>query len=324
MLLADGQLSHAIFFVPAERDELCLLEQVQQESKMSSAQSDGVTPANLEYPKCPQCGSDERTIVYQLTQPYSVVRCASCGLAYLHPRLVEPAMQELYRQPSYYEGGSSGYSDASYRQQEPALRATFRRLLHHLAQRHLTDGDLLEIGCGYGYLLDEARAFFDRRVGTDFSDECAAAARSTGAEIFVGGAEQVPLDRQFDCVIATQVIEHVYEPLRFIMEIVRRTKPGGHIVIATPDIGGVLSKCMGRRWPSLKAPEHVLYFEFKTLKPLMEQAGLQEVRQLPYPHAFPLGLLAAKFGISLPAPLARFNAWVPTTTVAAYGRVSSN
>jgi hypothetical protein len=38
MLLANGQLSHAIFFVPAERDELCLLEPVQQESKMSSAQ----------------------------------------------------------------------------------------------------------------------------------------------------------------------------------------------------------------------------------------------------------------------------------------------
>jgi SAM-dependent methyltransferase len=173
-------------------------------------------------------------------------------------------------------------------------------------------------------LLDEARAFFDRRVGTDFSAECAAAARMTGTEIFVGGAEHVPLDRQFDCVIATQVIEHVYEPLRFIMEIARRTRPGGHIVVATPDIGGVLSKCMGRRWPSLKAPEHVLYFEFKTLKPLMEQAGLQEVRKLPYPHAFPLALLAAKFNISLPAPLARFNAWVPTTTVAAYGRVSSN
>jgi hypothetical protein len=59
------------------------------------------------------------------------------------------------------------------------------------------------------------------------------------------------------------------------------------------------------------------------LKPLMERAGLQGVRKLPYPHAFPLGLLAAKFGISLPAPLAGFNAWVPTTTVAAYGRVSS-
>jgi hypothetical protein len=42
-------------------------------------------------------------------------------------------MQEMYRQPSYYEGGACGYADANYSDQEPALRATFRRLLHPLA-----------------------------------------------------------------------------------------------------------------------------------------------------------------------------------------------
>jgi 2-polyprenyl-3-methyl-5-hydroxy-6-metoxy-1,4-benzoquinol methylase len=300
-----------------------LVEPVEQERKMSSAPIAKGTPANLEYPACPQCRSDERAIVYQLTAPYCLTRCVSCGLTYLYPRLAEPAMRDVYRQASYYEGGSSGYSDASYRAQEPALRATFKRLLRNLAQRQLTGGALLEIGCGYGYLLDEARAFFDRRAGTDFSEQCAVAARRTGAEIFVGGVEEVPCDRQFDCVIATQVIEHVYKPLEFIAEILRRTRMGGHIVLATPDIGGVLSKCMGRRWPSLKTPEHVVYFEFETLKSLMERAGLHEVRRLPYPHAFPLGLLAAKFNISLPVPLAGFNIWVPATTVAAYARVSS-
>ena len=54
----------------------------------------------------------------------------------------------------------------------------------------LTGGDLLEIGCGYGYLLDEARAFFERRVGTEFSPQGAEIARATGAEVFVGGIEQ--------------------------------------------------------------------------------------------------------------------------------------
>jgi 2-polyprenyl-3-methyl-5-hydroxy-6-metoxy-1,4-benzoquinol methylase len=187
----------------------------------------------------------------------------------------------------------------------------------------LTGGDLLDIGCGYGYLLDEARSFFARRVGTEFSAQGAEIARATGAEVFVGGIEQVPREHKFNCVIATQVIEHVYQPLTFVKQLASQTKPGGHIVIATPDIGGVLRRAMGRRWPSFKVPEHVLYFDFRTLSALMHQAGLTNVRRLPYPHAFPVGLIAAKFALKMPPLLARLKVWVPATTVAAYGRVSN-
>ncbi|HZA38650.1 MAG TPA: methyltransferase domain-containing protein [Candidatus Baltobacteraceae bacterium] len=106
--------------------------------------------------------------------------------------------------------------------------ATFKRLLWNLRKRGLTGGDLLEIGCGYGYLLDEGRLMFQRRVGTEFSSEGAAIARATGAEVFVGGIEQVPPGMEFDCITATQVIEHVYEPLSFVQRLANRTKPGGH------------------------------------------------------------------------------------------------
>jgi SAM-dependent methyltransferase len=232
-------------------------------------------------------------------------------------------MQEVYRQTSYYEGGAHGYAHTSYLDQERALRATFQRLLRNLARRGLTGGDLLEIGCGYGYLLDEARLFFNRRVGTEFSTRAAEIASATGAEVFVGGLEQIPSERKFDSVIATQVIEHVYEPLLFVKRLAGHTNPGGHILLATPDIGGVLRKLMGRRWPSFKVPEHVLYFDYQTLGSLMRRAGLKDVHRFPYPHAFPAGLIVAKFGFKLPPLLAQVKLWVPATTVAAYGRVTN-
>ena len=278
-------------------------------------------PGNLEYPACPLCASDGRQFPFRLHGPYSVAHCTACGLYYLHPRLIENAMQQAYRESSYYEGGACGYADTSYIAQESALRATFKRLLRNLAKRGLTGGDLLEIGSGYGYLLDEARLFFNRRVGTEFSSKGAEIARATGVEVFVGGIEQVPPGAKFDCVVATQVIEHVYEPLSFVKRLANYTKPGGHIILATPDIGGVLRKFMGRRWPSFKAPEHVIYFDFRTLSSLMSQAGLDRVRRFPYPHAFPVGLIAAKFGFALPPLLAHLKIWVPATTVAAYARV---
>jgi hypothetical protein len=78
---------------------------------------------------------------------------------------------------------------------------------------------------------------------------------------------------------------------------------------------------MGQRWPSFKIPEHVVYFDYQTLSSLMLRADLSDVRRLPYPHAFPSSLIAAKFGFNLPPWLEHFNVWVPATTVAAYGRV---
>jgi 2-polyprenyl-3-methyl-5-hydroxy-6-metoxy-1,4-benzoquinol methylase len=258
---------------------------------------------------------------FLLQEPYRVARCAACGFHYLHPRLTESAIREAYQESSYYEGGNCGYADASYSDQETALRATFKCLLNNLSRQRLTGGDLLEVGCGYGYFLGEAAQYFERRVGTDYSAEAAAIARSTRAEVFVGGMEQVPRDSRFDCVVAIQVIEHVYAPLSFVEQLAMHTKPGGHIVLATPDIGGVLRKIMGRRWPSFKAPEHVLYFDFRTLDMLMSRAGLRDVRRVPYPHAFPLDLIAAKFRLTIPRLMGRSNVWVPATTVAICGTV---
>jgi SAM-dependent methyltransferase len=289
---------------------------------MISQESTVTISANLEYPVCPVCGSERRQISFHLRDPYSVARCTSCGFYYLYPRVIEGVLQEAYRQPSYYEGGDCGYADTSYTAQESALRATFKCLLHNLAERRVTGGALLEIGCGYGYLLDEARAYFDRRVGTEFSVEGAEIARSTGAEVFVGGIEQICAERKFDCILAIQVIEHVYQPLTFVKQLIRLAQPGGHIVFATPDMGGVLRKVMGRYWPSFKVPEHVGYFDSMTLSRLMEKAGLSDVRPLPYPHAFPLGLLTAKFGLNIRSVFGRLKIWVPATTVAVYGRLS--
>jgi SAM-dependent methyltransferase len=291
---------------------------------MNTIETSAAHRAGLEHPACPLCRSDEREFPFDLPEGYRVARCQECGTHYLYPRLTEEAMQQVYQDPSYYQGGNSGYADTSYFDQEKALRATFRSLLRNLQKRGMTGGDLLEIGCGYGYLLDEAKTYFRRRMGTECSSEAAAQARKTGADVFVGGIEQLANDALFDCALAIQVIEHIYDPVGFMKQLVAHLKPGGYVALATPDIGGALRKFTGRSWPSFKVPEHVLYFDFHSLQRLMREAGLIGIERMPYPHAFPLGLIAAKFGLSLPGGLAGINLWVPATTIATYGRVPND
>jgi SAM-dependent methyltransferase len=277
--------------------------------------------AELEYPACPLCRTDQREVRYGEFGVHKIVRCRKCELHYLYPRLTESAMYRTYAEDDYFEGGNSGYSDTSYALQERALRSTFQRLMLNMHKRDLTGGSLLEVGCGYGYLLEEAKEFFRLRFGTEFSPHGVHLASRRAHRVYEGGIEKLPDGLKFDCVLATHVIEHVYEPLEFVRRLVNHTKPSGKVVLAAPDMGGLLRRVMGRRWPSFKIPEHVLYFDAATLTSLMRQAGLVDLRSLPYPHAFPLALIAAKLGLPFPSALGGASIWVPTTTVAIYGRV---
>jgi SAM-dependent methyltransferase len=248
-------------------------------------------PRTLEGADCPMCGSADSTQAYRLGR-FGVVRCTACRLYYLSPRLPESAMLELYRSGDYFEGGPAGYD--SYADQTQALRATFRRVVAHMVRLGLDGGSLLEVGCGYGFLLDEARTFFSSCTGTEFSDEAAAVARERGFEVFTGGIEALPSDRRFDCIIATHVVEHVYDPRGFVAGLKQLLRPGGTIVLATPDMGSLWRRSMGSRWPSFKVPEHVLYFDRRSLTRLLVDAGFEQIQSVPYPHSFPLALVLTK------------------------------
>lgn len=228
-------------------------------------------------------------------------------------------MLELYRSGEYFEGEDVGYHN--YGDQEPALRATFRRVARHLVAGGFAGGDLLEIGAGYGFLLEEARSSFQSVIGTEFSEAAASAARSRGLNVITGGVEAVPEDRQFDLIICAHVVEHVYDPHAFVAILASHLRPGGHLVLGTPDMGSLWRRAMGRRWPSFKIPEHVLYFDRRSLTKVMVTAGLDQVAGFPYPHSFPLSLVLRKVGMgSAGGRLAATPIWLPATTLALVAR----
>lgn len=272
--------------------------------------------SELEAVDCPLCSSNYKSTCYQF-KPFSVVRCKQCGFHYLSPRLKKAAMEAFYRNDSYFKGDAVGYSN--YNEQEGALRATFRRLMGNLEKRAITGGSLLEIGCGYGYLLDEARPYFDTRIGTELSSLAAEKAQANADHVYTGTIDNIPLGMSFDCIIATHVIEHVYDPKEFIKRLYSHLKPNGRVIIAAPNMRSPLRYIMGHHWPSFKIPEHILYFDKKSLTFLMKEAGLEGVNSLPYPHGFPLSLIASKFNLRLPTWIGRVYVWIYTTTVAAYG-----
>lgn len=269
----------------------------------------------VEETSCPMCGNVEAEATPYEQHPFKVKRCKTCRLSYLSPRLAAEEANRFYESDEYFAGGDgvSGYDD--YSVQEQSLRATFRKLLKTIDAQCASGGSLLEVGCGPGYLLDEARGYFDSLSGVELSPRTAAQASDlTAAKIYLS-IEEIDDSPAFDCIIATHVIEHIYDPVAFVEGLARRLKPGGSMILAAPHMGSVFRHIMGRRWPSFKYPEHVSFFDEKTLPELFQRAGLEVVERVPYPHVFPLSLVLSKFGIPSPRWTDRVSVTLPATTI---------
>jgi SAM-dependent methyltransferase len=229
----------------------------------------------------------------------------------------------FYEDDRYFENGEVGY--AGYLQQEPSLRYSFRRLLRHLHRRRLDGGSLLEVGCGYGFLLDEAKPYFDCRVGIDLS---AAVERATGRahRVYQGDLDALPAGERFDCIILVSVIEHVHNPVDYLRALRERLRPGGKVVVATPNVDSVFRHLLGARWPGFQViPEHVSFYNGPTLSALMTRAGFSGVASLPYVRAYPANLVIEEFNVfsRILAPFGNRNVPFPGYMVARCGFATS-
>ena len=161
---------------------------------------------------------------------------------------------------------------------------------------------ILDIGCGNGYLLYQFKNKFSRLVGLEYSAQRLAQARINLADYsFVpvqGSAEDMTLIQtsSIDQIISADTIEHIPDIYAAVAESYRVLKPGGVIVINTPNIAFLKKRlllCLGR-FPSTSQPNegigsdilydggHLHYFTFRSLRIILQKAGFTIVRKVGY------------------------------------------
>jgi SAM-dependent methyltransferase len=218
---------------------------------------------------------------------FAILKCSGCGLVKTH---VEPgrfAIDTIYDE-SYFEGGQAdGY--AAYGASRPVHLKQARRVLR-LLDRYRTGNRLLEVGCAYGFFLEEAARLYEA-VGIDVSEHAVARARAQGLDARVGTIEGAGLpDAHFDAVAILETIEHLPSPFAVLSQAARVSRPGAALVVSTGDIDSLLGRLCGRRWRLMTPPQHLYFFSKKTLAELARRTGW-EPQQIEYSwRDIPLGL----------------------------------
>jgi SAM-dependent methyltransferase len=262
---------------------------------MTSDMLSHLSPEELEYPThCPLCGTNDYHHVYTI-EPFTIVQCRFCSSGYLSPRVKEDVIMKLYDSSLYYQSdGDYGYFD--YRFQEKGLRKSFRHLLRLLEREKLTGGKLLEIGCGPGFFLEEAKGLFVHRTGMEMCKNIVLPDATD--KVIIGNLDTLTPADQFDLIVSISVIEHVYNPVSFMKSLVGNLNRSGKVVIVTPDFNNIWRHIFRRRWPSFKIPEHVIYFNHKSLDILARICGLKLISVFSVTQFFPLLLVLSKIFFS--------------------------
>ncbi|MDX1763372.1 MAG: class I SAM-dependent methyltransferase [bacterium] len=125
------------------------------------------------------------------------------------------------------------------------------------------------------YLKDIAASL----TGVDVDEEGVEQMRREGFHVVSGDVETLDLDRQFDCVVAGELLEHLSNPGLFLENMHRHLKDSGCFILTVPNAFGITSVFRILRRGEIKVHgEHTCWFDPKTLTTLLVRHGFRVER----------------------------------------------
>lgn len=215
-----------------------------------------------EDPRCElcQCGSLENFLVPDKLQ---ILKCPECGLYQKGTSLVGVDY-------------ASDYHEGYDRRRASKVRTAQVRLSRLTRLTGPASGRLLDVGCSVGCTLEAAARMGWEAVGTDVSTDAVATCQQHGFEALEYDGESLPFpDSHFDVITSWHVIEHVRDVRDTLAEWHRVLRPGGWVMIETPN--GQCRK-VKRRGPSYRrfwAHEHTYTFNRLSLEQFFSEARFQ-------------------------------------------------
>lgn len=256
---------------------------------------------NISDPACPICAAPARydfsgrDIMFHLYERYDYYRCTACAAVFMHPM---PTLEEIagFYPPTYSVFDESarvrrisglkqailkrkhGYAHLSPGGVFEFLTPLASRLYKLYIPHFVPGGKMLDVGCGNGRYLSTMRTLGWDVQGVEFSDEGVRVCRAAELPVHHGDLASAAFpDNTFDLVTVRHVIEHIAEPQPFMAELARVLKPGGRLVIETPNGLALGRALMGASWFANDVPRHLVLFNPDSLGRLAAQHGLHQV-----------------------------------------------
>lgn len=139
---------------------------------------------------------------------------------------------------------------------------------------------ILDVGCGSSKIIQ----FLPGAVGLDFNLRKLRYLRRYHTQLVHGSVFDLPFDdHSFETVVCSQVIEHIPDTTRAVSELLRVLRPGGRLILGTPDYAGwqwpLIERVYERVIPGGYAEEHITHLTRNGMVALVESLGASFERE---------------------------------------------
>lgn len=251
-------------------------------------------------PKCFLCGSDGEALyeglkdrLFNVPGIWNSRKCgnANCGLVWLDPMPREDQIHKAYVTYYTHQNEEKTGRRKGGRSIHERLLGLHKKLLkayaggkaasenHYLMYlRGVSPGRLLEVGCGSGKRLARLEALGWQVEGQEVDEKAYAAAKQKyNFPIHLGDLKSLSLESgTFDTIVLNHVIEHVHQPIELLTEARRLLKPGGSLVVITPNAESQEHLLFKQNWFSLDPPRHLHIFTPRALSMLARDCGFSK------------------------------------------------
>lgn len=253
---------------------------------------------------CILCGEASSDIVSTIpdvlghVDVFHIMKCRSCGLMTTSPTLSSDQLSRYYsedysswhlnkirsrgltgvlRKISLANHYGYAFYGSSFIRFLLSFPAYFYKVNLAVPQAHAL-GRLLDVGCGSGDFIVEMADHGWSVEGVEPSAfGCEIARKRWGISPFHGTIENFP-GTDYDVISLRGVIEHLPEPIDALIKLKTKLKPGGRLFLTTHDISGLAPILFKTKWVGWEVPNHLFFFDKKTIHSLFKKAGYQNIR----------------------------------------------
>ncbi len=221
--------------------------------------------------KCPLCNRTDYTtstiVLNDLRRKSRIASCRNCGLWFLLD--LKKSRAQVYTE-NYSVWGQDEQSEEKL--VESSKKVHFAYILSLLNKKFpLKNKTLLDIGTGKGYLLEVAKTMGVKNCyGLELSKFAARIAeKKFPKRIFNCAIGDIHTNTKFDIITLTDLVEHLPKIRSDFKKIHSLLKPGGVLLITTPNTDSLTRKIRPQQWFQYKF-EHVIYFNKKSMRYMLQ------------------------------------------------------
>ncbi|MDH4262016.1 MAG: class I SAM-dependent methyltransferase [Spirochaetia bacterium] len=232
------------------------------------------------------------------SKSFNIYKCKNCKNWQIYPVPDPLELHKLYELDYFSKRTKRGYDNYAGEAVKKSVISTLVKNLTDLDfyswEKNLNDKSSLEIGAAAGHCVGYLQERGWEACGIDISKSMTDAARKNKIQMIHGDFLTYNFkNTKFDLISLWATLEHLPDPNQYIEKISKLLKPDGHLYLTTTNTG-FWAKIYRKKWRYLNVPEHIYYFNKKSLVYLFNQSNLK------IHHAFTYGSgFTSKYNMSI-------------------------